>query len=70
MQNTNEKNHWVPLKGYEGVYWINTTGSVRNAKGHVLKPIQTKDGDKVELRINGVRDQIYVDQLIYNTFGG
>lgn len=46
---------WLPLKGYEGVYWVSSLGRVRNARHRILKPILVNDIMKYDLRNNGQR---------------
>lgn len=55
---------WIEIPGYETLYWINTTGDVKNAQGHIIKPFPTKDGLRVELRKFGQRETILVDELL------
>ena len=31
------KKVWREIGGYEGVYWVNQAGKVKNAKGHIMK---------------------------------
>ena len=65
---------WEPIPGYDNLYFINRDGLVCNLEGHILKPVASKDGPRVELRRNGQRDKILVLDLLkkvgYNTCGG
>lgn len=65
---------WSPIPGYEDIYFVNQDGLVCNLKGHIIKPVQSKDGLRVELRKFGQRERILVLDLLtkvrYNTCGG
>ena len=52
------------IPGYEGRYYIAQNGTVCNADGHVIKPIQSKDGTRVELRYLGQRDRLLISDLL------
>lgn len=55
---------WCPIPGYEGVYFINKAGEVCNIDGHIIKQTPSRYGLQVELRKNGQRDRIPVEDLI------
>lgn len=57
------------IPGYES-YQLTPDGQVYNRSGKLLKPIQTKKGLCVELRGNGQRDVIVIDDLIKQVYGG
>lgn len=58
------ESNWKIIPGYEGVYWIDRAGRVKNADGHVLQTAPSKEGLRVELRKNGQRERILVSELI------
>lgn len=62
MQDYNR--NWYPIPGYEGLYWINCKGHIRNTDGHILSQEPSKFGCKVELRKNGQREKLLVSELI------
>lgn len=37
---------WKNVVGYEGIYQVSTSGKVRNAYGHILKPETARNGYK------------------------
>lgn len=53
-----------PIPGYEGYSIDPETSSVYNSDGHSLKPIQSKQGLRVELRRPGIRERLLVDELV------
>lgn len=55
---------WYPIPDYEGLYWINPKGQIRNKDGHILFQEPSKFGYKVELRKNGQRDKLLVVDLL------
>lgn len=55
---------WYPIPNYEGLYWINQKGQVRNKEGHILLQEMSKFGYKVELRKNGQREKLLVSDLL------
>lgn len=65
---------WCPIPGYEGRYFIDNDGRVCNLSGHIIKPVQSKDGPRVELRKYGQREKVLVLDLLkkteYDTLGG
>ena len=54
----------LPIPGYEGYSIDPETGLVYNSDGHNLKPIQSKQGPRVELRRPGIRERLLVDELV------
>ena len=60
---------WTPIPGYEGTYEISRDGRVRNRDGHIIKPMMSKQGMRVELRQYGQRDRLLVSELIELTWG-
>ena len=65
---------WTPIPGYDAKYFINRKGLVCNFEGHIIKPMPSKYGPRVELRRNGQREKILVRDLLadvgYPTCGG
>lgn len=55
---------FYPIPSYEGLYWIDFEGHVKNREDHLMKPIQTSKGLMVELRKNGQREKLFIDDLI------
>lgn len=54
-----------PIPGYEGVYWIDIKyGVVFNKDRHCMKSVRTSKGRVVELRKNGQREKLLVQDLI------
>lgn len=65
------RTEWLPIPGYEGVYWMTRAGDIRNARGHILTAIEDEAlGLRVDLRNNGQRSRVFVEDLIVKTFGG
>lgn len=58
----------IPIPGYKDRYFISPDGTVMNSKGHVIKHIETPDGDAVELHSLGQRDRVLVKELIRRSF--
>lgn len=57
------------IKGYEGSYWIDPFGNVKNKKGKVLKPIDLGGGVKaIDLYGQGLRDRKLITVLLMETF--
>lgn len=57
------------IPGYES-YQLTPDGQVYNKSGRLLKPIKTKKGLCVELRGNGQREVIIIDELLNQLYGG
>lgn len=56
--------YWAPIPGYEGYYYINREGLVCNRAGHLIKPVASKSGNRVELRKFGQRDRPLIKELL------
>lgn len=56
------------IPGYGGRYYITQAGIVCNADGHIIKPIKSKDGARVELRYLGQRDRLLISDLLLQTY--
>lgn len=57
------------MPGYGGRYLINYSGEVINKEGHRIKPEDSKDGPRVELRCLGQRDKPLVKDLVRMVWG-
>lgn len=57
------------MKGYEGKYWINQSGEVKNFTGKTLKPIILSGGVKaVDLYGDGLRERHLISVLLQDNF--
>lgn len=56
------------IPGYP-YYSISKDGVVINRKGHEIKPTQSKEGPRVELRVDGQRERPLVSELVKVTWG-
>lgn len=57
------------MKGYEGKYWINQSGDVKNFTGKTLKPIILSGGVKaVDLYGDGLRERHLISVLLQDNF--
>ncbi len=57
------------VKGFEGKYWVNPNGDVRNSRGLILKPIELGNGMRaVDLYGNGLRTRRLITELLVETF--
>lgn len=55
---------WKPIPGFEGVYWLNTTGEVRNSSGFIMKSSKDSNGhDVIDLRRDGQRERVNLTML-------
>lgn len=54
---------FVEIPGYP-YYSISKAGVVINRKGHEIKPTMSKDGLRVELRVDGQRERPLVSELV------
>ena len=59
---------WKPLKGYEGFYWINRKGDIKNSKGNLLHKSSISGNARVELRCRGLRESKLVLTLLIENF--
>ena len=57
------------IPNYES-YFLTPDGRVYNRHGKQLKPIQTHSGLRVELRCNGQREVVFIDDLLDQVYGG
>lgn len=57
------------MKGYEGKYWINQSGEVKNFTGKTIKPIILSGGVKaVDLYGDGLRERHLISVLLQDNF--
>ena len=55
---------WRMVRDYEGLYWINPDGQVKNARGVILKPHKVGNTDTVILFGQGIRQEYSIDLLL------
>lgn len=60
---------WLPIPAYEGVYWINQEGAIKNSRGTILKRLPYAP-NKVRLRKDGTLEEYAVSDIISSVFGG
>lgn len=71
-----EKESWLPVIGYEGVYEVSNIGRVKRilkgqgTKTGIIKQADRRVNMKVELCINGVQKTHYVHHLVLYSFVG
>lgn len=57
------------IKGYEGSYWIDPYGNIKNKKGKILKPIDLGGGVKaIDLYGQGLRERKLISVLLAETY--
>lgn len=60
---------WKMVKGYEGKYWLNQSGEVKNFTGKILKPIILSGGVKaIDLYGDGLRERHLISVLLQDNF--
>lgn len=60
---------WRPIVGYEGNYWIDSHGNIKNKQGKLLKPIDCGGGvKKIDLYGKGQRERKLVHTLVIEAF--
>lgn len=60
---------WRPIPGYEGYYWINSMGQVKNSHGKLLSRVNCGGGIlKVKLQAKGQREERYISSLMVEIF--
>lgn len=57
------------IPGYNGKYLVTLEGEVYNAIGHRIKPMESRKGLMVELRKDGQRELLLVDDIVKQTWG-
>lgn len=63
-----QENTWKMLKDFEGLYWINRQGQIKNAKGQILMEHEAGGVRSVILYGSGLRQKYPVDMLILMNF--
>lgn len=56
------------IQDFEGIYWINRQGQIKNAKGQILKQYDTNGMRTVTLYGSGLKQKYPVDLLILMNF--
>lgn len=60
---------WRPIPGYEGYYWVNNFGRVKNSNGKLIARVDCGGGNlKVKLQANGQREERYLSTLMVEVF--
>jgi hypothetical protein len=60
---------YTPLKSYEGLYWINKKGKIKNQNGEIIKPFINEDNYlRITLYKNGRKRNYYIHKLVCQTF--
>ncbi len=60
---------WRMVEGYEGKYWINPFGLIRNQHGKILSPIDLGGGVKaIDLYGEGLRERYLVKALLVENY--
>ncbi len=67
--------HWLPVKGYEGIYEVSDIGRIREGfKGSKKKSVKTfigREGYIIAVLVKcGVKSQQRIHRLIYESFVG
>lgn len=62
------KPSWRPIPHYEGLYWVNSEGDVKNSKNIIISTRMQGGVKVVELHGNGQRDVVPVSTLILDVF--
>jgi len=64
-----EKENWLPVKGYEGLYEVSDMGNVRRVNGNLLTPSVNK-GKYLYVRLSRSSDekQFYIHRLVAMAF--
>lgn len=64
-----KKYGWNSIKGYEGLYWVNRKGQIKNSSGRILKPFDNGTGySRVTLMKEGVKSNVLVHRIVAETF--
>lgn len=59
---------WRPVPRYEGLYWINIKGHVKNSKDVIISTRIQGGVEVVELHGNGQREIIPISTLVLDAF--
>ena len=64
-----ENNQFRMIKGYEGKYWIDPFGNIKNKQGKLMKAIDLGGGVKaIDLYGQGLRDRKLIQVLLVENF--
>ena len=59
---------WRDVPNFEGIYWINIKGIVKNSKDQIITPRDHNGIEMVELYGNGQRELIPISTLVLDAF--
>lgn len=62
------REEWRPVFGYESRYEVSNLGRVRNADGHILKPIKRRGYLCLNFCVNGARKDMKIHRLVAEAF--
>lgn len=63
------ENDYRMIPGYEGLYWLDRFGNIKNRHGRQLKPIDLGGGVKaIDLYGKGMRDRKLIKVLLVETY--
>lgn len=62
------REEWKPVCGYETRYEVSNFGRVRNADGHILKPIKRRGYLCLNFCVNGVRKDMKIHRIVAEAF--
>lgn len=68
--NTLLLDHWKPVPGYEGIYEVSRTGSIRRCGGMALRPSRGNSTGHLKLFLsrNGERESVWVHTVVAKAF--
>ena len=59
---------WRMVKDFEGLYWINSIGQIKNKNGKVLKHYRVGGIESVTLYGSGLRQEYPINVLLARNF--
>lgn len=60
---------WKPVSDYEGIYWVNSLGKIKNKQGKTLKSFVINSGyESITLNKNGTRKNLLVHRIVAREF--
>lgn len=62
------REEWKPVCGYETSYEVSNFGRVRNADGHILKPIKRRGYLCLNFCVNGLRKDMKIHRIVAEAF--
>lgn len=62
------REEWRPVCGYETRYEVSNFGRVRNADGHILKPIKRRGYLCLNFCVNGLRKDMKIHRIVAEAF--